>query len=149
MSSSTLYFLPSAAATMVWLVNMADGDRCKRNSSEPHQQELPAAGRQSGQGLLECPHPWFRSHSHPWLCFGLQLSPARAHPVRPRKTEASRPAGSTSSSTSWGHCSPPRRAGGRSRSCQALGRHLVMMTTRRVSVEMKNAESGFVISAEK
>lgn len=54
LSPSPLRPLPSAAATMVWLVNMADGDRSKRNSSEapPQQQELPAAGRQSGRSLL-------------------------------------------------------------------------------------------------
>lgn len=154
MSPLTSALLHSIAATMVWLVNMADGDRSKRNSSEapPHQQqqELPEAGIPSYQGLLEahtCPlDPTLTQ----WLCSGLQLSPALAQPVHPRTTGASRPAGSTSSSTSWGHCIPQSRAGKRSRRCQALGRRQTRMTMRRVSVQIKTQTlSASMISAKK
>lgn len=136
--------LTSSPATMVWLVNMADTDRPKRNSADAAspQQEAPEGERGvrvTERGLIWL---WVVTFQTVRLLLSLTgvtcLQPWRPRlpPVCRRTTEASPPTGSTSRCTSWGHSSPPTRPDGRSRRCRPLVL-LLTTTTRRVSAERR------------
>ena len=129
---------------MVWLVNMADTDRPKRNSTEatPPQQQAQEGER----GVLNL---WAEGFSDSEVTFRtvrllfsltvitcLQPCRLRLPPVCHRTTGASPPTGSTSSSTSWGRSSPPSRPEGRSRRCRPLGL-LLKTTMKRVSADRR------------
>lgn len=133
----------SSAATMVWLVNMADTEWPPRRSSTeapaaPPQQEAPEGERVGGWGGSKGPGPTggtFQSAVRSDLT-GIacpQPRGPRRPPARRAMTEASAPRGSTTSSTSWGRSSPPTRPGGRSRSCPPHGPPWKTTTRRRVS----------------
>lgn len=129
---------------MVWLVNMADTDRPKRNSTEATSPQQEAQGgeqsvevsviEQSSAAGCMVTFRTLRSlfsltdntFQQPWC---LQL-----RPVHHRMTEASPPLGSASKSTSWDHFSPPNKAGGRSSRCPLLVL-LLKKTMKRVSAD--------------
>ena len=137
----------SSPATMVWLVNMADTDRPKRNSTEatPPQQQAQEGERGVFKRLgrvIEWGLFWWLPFRTARLLFSLtvitRLQPCRLRlpPVCRRTTGASPPTGSTSSSTSWGPSSPPSRPEGRSRRCRPLGL-LLKTTMKRVSADRR------------
>lgn len=132
---------------MVWLVNMADTDRPKRNSTEaaspqPETQEGEWGVWQSG---MADPGGWVVTFSKTlvqkvWLLFNLtgitclQLWRLRLPPVHHRTTEASPRPGSATRSTSWGRSSQLKIADGRSSRCPPLV--LLTTMTRRVSANI-------------
>lgn len=119
---------------MVWLVNMADTDRPKRNSTEAASPQQDTQEREWGVKVF------MMTFRRLWSLLSLTditcLQPWRLPlpPVFHRTTEASPVLGSTSRSTSSDRSSPPRRPGGRSRRCPRLVLPL-KMTMKRVSAE--------------